>query len=221
MDSQKLVKYVLEKEEHDRQLVAYEIHDGIAQYISAAIMHLEAYKANPSDNLENDPNMTGALRLLREASRETRHLISGLRPPALDELGIIDSLEMLIADVRLEIKDINFRHNLHEKRLPTQIEVTLFRISQESLTNIRKHSSANQVRVELIQEEGGTVSLTIHDDGCGFDSMSQRENCFGLEGIRQRAIHNGGTVSIHSLPANGTTVHVKFPASITRGTSQL
>jgi signal transduction histidine kinase len=212
MNIQKLLKNVLEKEEHYRKLIAYEIHDGISQYLSAAIMHLEAYKANPSDNLENDPNMTGALRLLREASRETRHLISGLRPPALDELGIIDSLEMLIADARLEIQDIEFRHNLHGKRLPTQIEVSLFRISQESLTNIRKHSKANQVRVELIQEEAGTVSLTIYDDGCGFDSMNQIENCFGLEGIHQRAIHNGGTASIQSLPANGTTVCVSFPA---------
>ena len=109
MDTQKLLKNVLEKEEHHRQLIAYEIHDGIAQYLSAAIMHLEAYRANPSDNPEHDQNMTGALRLLREASRETRHLISGLRPPALDELGIIDSLEMLVADTRLEIKDVHFR----------------------------------------------------------------------------------------------------------------
>ncbi len=221
MDSQKLLKNVLEKEEHHRQLIAYEIHDGIAQYLSAAIMHLEAYKENPSAKPETDQNMTEALRLLREASRETRHLISGLRPPALDELGIIASLEMLIADARLEIKDIKFHHKLHEKRLPTPIEVSLFRISQESLTNIRKHSRATQVRVELIQEETGAVSLHIHDDGCGFDSMNQRENCFGIEGIHQRAVHNGGTASIQSLPANGTTVHVEFPASVMRGTSQL
>tara|TARA_Y100000385_G_scaffold267881_1_gene304421 strand:+ start:212 stop:877 length:666 start_codon:yes stop_codon:yes gene_type:complete len=221
MDAQKLLKNVLEKEEHYRQLIAYEIHDGIAQYLSAAIMHLEAYKENPSDNPETDQNMTGALRLLREASRETRHLISGLRPPALDELGIIDSLEMLLADARLEIKDIDFRHNLHGKRLPTQVEVSLFRISQESLTNIRKHSKANQVRVELIQGKTGAVSLTIHDNGCGFDSMCQHEDCFGLEGIHQRAIHNGGIASIQSLPANGTTVHVEFPASVIQGTKQL
>ena len=221
MDTQKLLKNVLEKEEHHRQLIAYEIHDGIAQYLSAAIMHLEAYRANPSDNPEHDQNMTGALRLLREASRETRHLISGLRPPALDELGIIDSLEMLVADTRLEIKDVHFRHNLQRKRLPTPLEVSLFRISQESLNNIRKHSKANQVRVELTQTEGGTVSLTIQDDGCGFDSTTQSENCFGLEGIRQRSLHNGGTASIQSLPGNGTTVHIEFPASVTRSNSSL
>jgi signal transduction histidine kinase len=221
MDTQKLLKNVLEKEEHHRQLIAYEIHDGIAQYLSAAIMHLEAYRANPLDNPEHDQNMTGALRLLREASRETRHLISGLRPPALDELGIIDSLEMLVADTRLEIKDVHFRHNLQRKRLPTPIEVSLFRISQESLNNIRKHSKADQVRVELTQTEGGTVSLTIQDDGCGFDSTTQSENCFGLEGIRQRSLHNGGTASIQSLPGNGTTVHIEFPASVTRSNSSL
>ena len=115
MDSQKLVKYVLEKEEHDRQLVAYEIHDGIAQYISAAIMHLEAYKASLPENMKQNHNISESLRLLQEASRETRHLISGIRPPALDELGIIDSIEMLVADTRLEIKDIHFRHALQKK----------------------------------------------------------------------------------------------------------
>ena len=117
MDSQKLVKYVLEKEEHDRQLVAYEIHDGIAQYISAAIMHLEAHKASLPENTKQNHNISESLRLLQEASRETQHLISGIRPPALDELGIIDSIEMLVADARLEINNIHFRHTLQKKTL--------------------------------------------------------------------------------------------------------
>ena len=215
MDSQKLVKYVLEKEEHDRQLVAYEIHDGIAQYISAAIMHLEAYKASLPENAKQNHNLSESLRLLQEASRETRHLISGIRPPALDELGIIDSIEMLVADTRLEIKDIHFRHTLQKKRLPTQVEVSLFRISQESLTNIRKHSKANQVHVDLSQDEGGKILLIIQDNGCGFDSTSPSDNCFGLEGIRQRALHYGGSASIQSRPGNGTTVQIEFPASVT------
>ena len=122
MDTPRLLKNIFEKDEHHRQLIAYEIHDGVAQYISAAIMQLEASKANPNCDCDtvNDPHVNEALRLLREASQETRHLISGLRPPSLDELGIIDSLETLMRDARLEIKDVTFQHSIGNNRLPPQ-----------------------------------------------------------------------------------------------------
>ena len=214
MDTPRLLKNIFEKEEHHRQLIAYEIHDGIAQYISAAIMQLEASKANPTPgrDIVNDPHVTEALRLLREASQETRHLISGLRPPDLDELGIIDSLETLIQDARLEIKDVTFQHSIGNNRLPPQLEVVLFRISQESLNNIRQHARAQHIHVELNKREDGDISLLIRDDGCGFDLKSSTKDHFGLEGIRQRARYYGGTADIQSEPGAGTTIHVQFPA---------
>ncbi len=216
MDPPRLLKNIFEKEEHHRQLIAYEIHDGIAQYVSAAIMQLEASKANQTSDrkTENDPNVDEALRLLREASRETRHLISGLRPPTLDELGIIDSLETLVTDARLEIKDVTLLHNIGVNRLPPKLEVLLFRIAQESLTNIRRHARAQHVRVELNKREDGGISLLIQDDGCGFDLTSSTENHFGLEGIRQRALFLGGTADIQSKPGAGTTIHVQFSDSV-------
>lgn len=212
MDTPGLIKNIFEKEEHHRQLIAYEIHDGIAQYVSAAIMQLEASKANSARDrkIENDPNVNEALRLLREVLRETRHLISGLRPPTLDELGIIDSLETLISDARLEIKDVTLLHSIGTNRLPPQLEVMLFRIVQESLTNIRRHASAQHVRVELNRTEDGNISLLIQDDGCGFDLKSSNKNHFGLESIRQRALYLGGTADIQSKPGAGTTILVRF-----------
>ena len=216
MDSPRLLKNIFEKEEHHRQLIAYEIHDGIAQYVSAAIMQLEASKANQTSDrkTENDPNVDEALRLLREASRETRHLISGLRPPTLDELGIIESLETLVGDARLEIKDVTLLHDIGVNRLPPQLEVLLFRIAQESLSNTRRHARAQHVRVELNKREDGSVSLFVQDDGCGFDLTSSTENHFGLEGIRQRTLFLGGTADIQSKPGAGTTIHVQFSDSV-------
>ena len=214
MDTPRLLKNIFEKDEHHRQLIAYEIHDGVAQYISAAIMQLEAFKANPNCECDtaNDTHVNEALRLLREASQETRHLISGLRPPSLDELGIIDSLETLMREARLEIKDVTFRHSIGNNRLPPQLEVVLFRISQESLTNIRQHARAQHVHVELNKREDGDISLLIRDDGCGFDLKSSTKDHFGLEGIRQRALYYGGTADIQSELGAGTTIHVQFPA---------
>lgn len=215
MDTPRLLKNIFEKDEHHRQLIAYEIHDGVAQYISAAIMQLEASKANPKCDRDtaNDPHVNEALRLLREASQEARHLISGLRPPSLDELGIIDSLETLMRDARLEIKDVAFQHSIGNNRLPPQLEVVLFRISQESLTNIRQHARAQHVHVKLQKTDDGDVSLLIQDDGCGFDIKSPTKDHFGLEGIRQRARYSGGIADIQSEPGAGTTIHVTFPAA--------
>ena len=216
MDTPRLLKNIFEKEEHHRQLIAYEIHDGIAQYVSAAIMQLEASKANLARDrkTEDDPNVNEALRLLREASRETRHLISGLRPPTLDELGIIDSLQALIEDARLEIDDVTLLHNIGVNRLPPQLEVLLFRIAQESLTNIRRHARAQHVRVELNKSEDGNISLLIQDDGCGFDLKNSTKDHFGLEGIRQRALYLGGTANIQSRPGAGTTIHIQLRESV-------
>ncbi len=215
MDTPRLLKNIFEKDEHHRQLIAYEIHDGLAQFVSAAIMQLEASKANPKRDCKtaDDPHVNEALRLLREASQETRHLIAGLRPPSLDELGIIDSLETLIRDARLEIEDVTFQHNIGANRLPPQIEVTIFRICQESLTNIRQHAKAQHVHVELNKTEDGDISLLIRDDGCGFDLKSSTKDHFGLEGIRQRALYASGTADIQSEPGAGTTIHVEFPTA--------
>ncbi len=204
-----------QQEEHQRQLLAYEIHDGIAQYISAAIMQLEASKTNSTYSYEqgNDSNVNEALRLLREASQETRRLIRGLRPQTLDDLGIIGSLETLFTDACSEFKDVTFLHNIGSRRLPTQIEVVLFRISQESLTNIRRHAEAKHVFVELKKTEQGNLSLVIQDDGCGFDLKSTTTDHLGLEGIRQRALYLGGAADIQSKPGAGTTIHIQLPAS--------
>ena len=209
------INNIHQEEGIQRQLIAYEIHDGIAQYISAAIMQLEASKANSTyvQKEDKDSNVNEALRLLREASQETRRLIRGLRPQTLDDLGIIGSLEALFAGACSEFKDVTFLHNIGSNRLPTQIEVVLFRISQESLTNIRRHAKANHVFVELKKTEQGNLSLVIQDDGCGFDLKSTTTDHVGLESIRQRALNLGGAADIQSEPGAGTTIHVQLPAS--------
>ena len=215
------INNIHQEEGIQRQLIAFEIHDGIAQYISAAIMQLEASKANSTyvQKEDKDSNVNEALRLLREASQETRRLIRGLRPQTLDDLGIIGSLEALFAGACSEFKDVTFLHNIGSNRLPTQIEVVLFRISQESLTNIRRHAKANHVFAELKKTEQGDLSLVIQDDGCGFEPKSTTRDHLGLEGIRQRALYLGGMADIQSEPGAGTTIHFQLPASVIQNES--
>ncbi len=213
MSTDQSLRTLLQRQERERQLVAYEIHDGLAQYVSAAIMHLEAYEAGLPQGPGSEPAITEVLRLLRQASSETRHLIAGLRPPALDELGIVEAINTLVADARLEIPEVIFDHTGDGDRLSAEAETALFRVAQESFTNIRRHAAATKVLITLTRQPGGATMLRISDNGKGFDLDTVAADHFGLEGIRQRAHLLGGTAHVISQPDTGTTLEVILPAT--------
>lgn len=211
MMSEQTLRTLLDRQERERQLVAYEIHDGLAQYLSAAIMHLETYEAGLPEGVGSNSHISEVLRLLRTATAEARHLIAGLRPPALDELGLVEAIEALVADARLEIPQVELQAELEGKRLPANLETTLFRIVQESLTNIRRHAAANRATIHLGWQSDGGIYLRISDDGRGFDPAATPSQHFGLEGIRQRAGLLGGTANVTSCPGQGTVIEVRLP----------
>ena len=205
-----LLRRLLKIQERERQLVSYEIHDGLAQYLAGAMMHLEACEHGLSGTGENRELKEG-MRLLRAAADEARRLIGGLRPPVLDELGIIDAVETLAADTRAEVPRVEFTHSLPAERLPPDVETTVFRIVQESLSNVRRHAHAGAVSVRLEQHGSNAVRIIVHDDGVGFDPATVADDRFGLEGIRQRALLLGGEPVLTSSPGQGTTVSVTLP----------
>lgn len=138
-------------------------------------------------------------------------LIGGLRPPVLDELGIVDAVESLAADARTEVPRVEFTHALPAQRLPPDVETTIFRIVQESLSNVRRHAHAGSVTVRLEQHGSDAVRILVEDDGIGFDPASVADDHFGLEGIRQRALLLGGEPVLTSSPGRGTRVVVTLP----------
>jgi len=211
MNSEQTLRALLDRQERERQLVAYEIHDGLAQYLSAAIMHLETYEAGLPGGAGSDSRLSEVLRLLREATAEARHLIAGLRPPALDELGLVAAIEALVADARLEIPLVEFAAELSGERLPADWETTLFRIAQESLTNIRRHAHASRATISLTRQPDGGILLQIRDDGRGFDPAAIPPQHFGLEGIKQRASLLRGTATVVSSPGQGTVIEIRLP----------
>jgi PAS domain S-box-containing protein len=204
-----LLRRLLAIQERERQLVSYEIHDGLAQYIAGALMHLQAcqHACPPAAAREFD----ASLRLLQTAAEESRRLIGGLRPPALDELGLIAAVESLVAEARTEIAEVSFTHAMPGDRLPPQLETNVFRIVQEGMSNARKHAQARRLRIELARSATG-VRILVADDGRGFDPASVPEERFGLEGIRQRSRLLGGEPRITSTPGAGTTIEVTLPA---------
>jgi PAS domain S-box-containing protein len=208
---QQFLEQLLLAHERDRQLMAYEIHDGLVQEITGALMHLESIRPQQFSALRDAESYETAVKLLREALDEGRRLISGLRPPILDELGIVAAIEYLVGEhVSQGVSAIRFNHKVQFERLPPLLEGTIFRITQEALTNIKRHSRAPSASVELTQK-GDQIQLKVRDTGVGFDPTKIDRRRLGLRGIRERARLLGGRAVIDSAPGRGTKIRVELP----------
>jgi len=210
---QQLLRESLELQEHERKLIAYEIHDGLAQQLTGAELRLQTFlqlrEGGPEEEAEK--NLADGIQLLRDGLVETRRLIRGLRSPVLDEDGIVAAIEYLVQEVRdREAIAIEFTHALAEDRFSPTVETAVFRIVQETLTNACRHSRSDHVRIEM-SEGDGRLHILVQDWGIGFDPSNIDENRFGLQGIRERVRLLGGKVAIDSAPNQGTRVTVDLP----------
>lgn len=206
------LKQVLEFQERERKLVAYEIHDGLAQQLTGALMQLQASRQFTDRHCEEaDRAFDMGLRLLTDGLAETRRLIAGLRPMILDELGVIAAINHLINEtVKSKEIEIEFVHGKNFQRLMPLLETAIFRVVQEALTNVCRHSQSNKARVELI-ERNGHIRAAIEDWGIGFDLDLVEQKRFGLRGIRERAKLLGGQATVNSTPGSGTRIEAEFP----------
>lgn len=207
--------HALNAEEEERKRVARELHDETAQALAALLIRLRvARRVDDPGAREN---------LLEEMRREignalegVRRFARGLRPPALDELGLIPALESHVRGV-MESAGLPVRIDAEplEARLSPQAELALYRIIQEALSNAVRHAEASLVRV-MIARQGDAVAATVEDDGRGFDPqrvMSAGGRGLGLYGMQERAAYLGGRVNIVSQPGTGTQVHAEIPIS--------
>lgn len=209
---QRLLRQLLELHERERRLISCEIHDGFAQQLTGAIFRLQAFR----DTLSRDPEeawkgMDSAISLLTRAIDEARRLISGLRPPILDELGIVDAVQYLVYEQKKNGSvDIEYLHDLPHPHLPSNLEDAVFRIIQESLQNACRHSRSDRIRISLIQCDDW-INIEVQDWGIGFDFEMVEDERFGLQGIRERARLLDGKVTIESAPNEGTRLSVAIP----------
>lgn len=209
---QDLLRQLLELHEHDRRLLAFELHDGFAQQLTGAMMSLEAaVQWIASDPQKALGPVREATRLLRESIAESRRLVSGLRPPVLDQFGIVPAVEHLVeSNQRQGQFEVEFISRGRPRRLASPLENAVFRIVQETLANARKHSRSDRAVVELCLADDG-IRLSVRDWGIGFDVAKVQEERFGLRGVRERARLLGGSAEVASVPGQGTTVQVRLP----------
>ncbi len=203
----------------ERQRLAREIHDTLAQGFTSIIMHLETIEAA----LGSDPaavlkHLDRARNAARESLADARRMVWALQPESLERSSLAEVLRRLAERWSEEnhIQASTIVTGAVRSSLP-EIEVTLLRVAQESLANIRKHARASNVTLTLSYMDD-LVALDVHDDGAGFDvdhALAQPDGSqssgFGLRSMRERVEALGGTLSIESAPQEGTTVAVALP----------
>lgn len=219
---QALLASLINAQEEERRAVAYDLHDGLTQYVMASHAHIEAFRrARDSGKAERaERELEQGLRYLQEAVLESRRLVNGLRTLALDDLGIAGALEQLLAEekARAGWTEAEFIHNIAGKRYDRTLETTLYRVAQEALTNIRKHAEATRVRLLLLESASqigrDEIALEVRDWGHGFDptaTVHEGTNGVGLHGMTERIRLLGGRHIIQSTPETGTTIRAVFP----------
>jgi signal transduction histidine kinase len=214
---QRLMEQALAAQERDRKLVAYEIHDTILQDVIGAVMFLDTvYEDKAAAARKIAEPLEHARKLLRNCIDGARRMISGLRPLIIDEQGIQGAIEYLANEFKSRGVEVQFSHSMKSRRLAPDLENAVFRIVQEALANVERHSGSGAGDVD-ITESDGHLRLEVRDRGVGFDPQAVGEGHFGLEGVKERAQLAGGSATIKSSPGMGTTVVVVLPIAPRRG----
>ena len=205
-------KAVMDAEENERRRIATELHDGVGQLMSAARMNLGAFESElsqlPPDKIQQFERI---VQLVDESCREVRTVSHSMMPNALLKRGLAAAVRDFLDKIDSKILKVNLYVEGLDTRLDANTESMLYRIIQECVNNVIKHSGANQLDISLTREESG-ISLTVEDNGKGFDS-SRREaiDGIGLKNIVSRVQVLKGEVEFDSQPGRGTLVAIYVP----------
>jgi two-component system, NarL family, sensor histidine kinase UhpB len=205
---------VLRAQEQERSRIAQDLHDEVNQALTAILLRLSATISDAPWGLRSELQETQEL--VSQAMDELLALARQLRPTALDDHGLIAALASQVADFgqRTGVQ-ARFHHHGHLPPLSDEEQLVIFRVTQESLSNIAKHADAGGVDVEL--SFVGRTLLRVRDDGKGFDPSAGRKvngrargrpGGLGLGGMRERALLIGGSLDVYTEPGSGTTIEL-------------
>jgi two-component system sensor histidine kinase DegS len=209
---------ILKAQEDERRRVARDIHDGPAQIMSNVILKAELCdKLLAIDQEQAKRELKDLKDIVRNSLQDIRRIIYDLRPMSLDDLGLIPTIERYVESFNVE-NNLNIHLNIkgEANNINSMLSLTIFRIIQESLNNIRKYAKCNDVKIIIIIEEE-LINLKVQDNGIGFDIKSISENCdyetggFGICGMRERVKLLEGKFNIYSEVGKGTKIIVTLP----------
>ena len=203
-------------QEDERRRIAREMHDQFGEQLTALSRGIGALKEACGESPELAGHVQALEKTARQIDRDVDQLVWQLRPTALDDLGLRAALANYVQDWSTRVNILAELHTagLLDERLSPDAETTLYRIAQEALTNVAKHSRASRVDV-ILERQTDSVRLIVEDDGVGFDASPDRDGAtsgdgFGLLGMQERAALVGATVEIESTAGKGTTVFLRM-----------
>ncbi len=205
-------KAVIEAEEQERKRIAGDLHDGVGQLMSAARMNLSLVSSELDfDNQEQKEAFDKALALVDESCKEVRAVSHNIMPNALLKAGLATAIRDFINKIDTRILKVNLYSEGINERLPADKEAVLYRVVQECINNVIKHSGASLLDISIIKDEEG-ISVTIEDNGRGFDvSDKSKFEGIGLKNIQTRVNYLKGTVEWESTINKGTLVIIHVP----------
>jgi len=205
-------------EETERKRIAQEIHDGIGQHWSTVKLRVEKILTQLGKEIATP--LEDILPIIKVGIEETRRIQMNLRPALLDDLGILATLNWFCREfqkahpaIRIETKI-----QIQEDEIPNSVKTVIYRVTQEALNNISKHSKANLINLTF-QKTEDTINFIIRDHGQGFDldeafSLKNSERGLGLAGMKERTHLSGGSFLIESTKGVGTTIRASWPVSV-------
>lgn len=212
---------LISAQEEERKRIAGDLHDGIGQCLSAVKFIVESSLEQltgkaPESDLKS---LQALIPLLQESSEEVRNIVMNLRPSILDDLGILATIGWFCRQFKAVYAHIRIEESIEieEDRIPDSLKTILFRILQESMNNVVKHSRADQIEIRL-GGNGDTIDLVVKDNGRGFDTarlkqIAASEKGFGITGMKERAELSGGIFELTSEVGRGTAVRAAWTDS--------
>jgi signal transduction histidine kinase len=216
-----LSRKTLDAQENERKSLAQEIHDSIGGSLAAIKFGLEEkLESMPGNSPQDGISLEKIIAMVQETIRETRRISAQLRPSILDDLGLFPTMDWFCREFEKIYPEIRILRKLEiqEDDIAEPMKVVIYRVMQEAMNNVAKHSEAELVKLSLINA-GNNVELSIVDDGRGFDlektiSKSDPMSGYGLTGMIDRAEICGGRLDIASTKGQGTAIHLILPNNL-------
>ncbi|MGB4509057.1 MAG: sensor histidine kinase, partial [Syntrophomonadaceae bacterium] len=205
--------WIVETQEAERRKIARELHDGPAQNLAGILIRLDLImRMLPEERDDIYQELENIRAIGAESLTDVRSIMYDLKPYLMDEQGLHNTLQEYFNEYETKYDfSIDYRVFGQRRQYDLALEVGLFRLVQEAITNVRKHAKVNKALVKM-EDSGSTLTLVIKDEGCGFDQeeVEQRES-YGLLGMQERVRLFGGELQILSQPREGTQIIIKVP----------
>jgi signal transduction histidine kinase len=207
-----LTSQLLLAEENERKRIARELHDGLGQSLSAIAFSVKTTLERVGDKVKTGfESLEAIMPIIQQSVEEVRRIGMNLRPAILDDLGLLPTIGWFIREYQTTYPSIRVEKEteIEENQVPDPLKAVIYRILQEAMNNIAKHSRANLVSISLLRKKDDRMELVIEDNGIGFDMESIRKG-LGLGSMRERAEFSVGSFDIESVRGKGTVIRASW-----------